>query len=132
MLRVVLESPFAGNCNLNVAYARMALRDSLMRGESPIASHLLYTQKGVLDDNIEHERCKGINAGLDWLGVCHYQVFYVDLGWSNGMIAAKDRAVNSGIKIEERLIFDCTGSLKEFINNHPNDNGLIEMLENKY
>jgi hypothetical protein len=36
-----LESPYAGNVEENVAYARAAVRDSLLRGESPIASQLL-------------------------------------------------------------------------------------------
>src|SRR5690606_3550939 len=40
---VILESPYAGNIDLNIDYARAAVRDSLSRGESPIASHLLYT-----------------------------------------------------------------------------------------
>jgi hypothetical protein len=38
---VILESPYAGDVEANVAYARAAVRDSLMRGEAPIASHLL-------------------------------------------------------------------------------------------
>ena len=50
MKLVILESPFAGDVKRNTAYARAALRDSLLRGEAPIASHLLYTQDGVLDD----------------------------------------------------------------------------------
>ena len=40
------------------------LRDSLLRGEGPITSHLLYTQPGVLDDQIPEERQMGIDAGL--------------------------------------------------------------------
>lgn len=44
MRLVILESPYAGNIEKNVAYARACVRDSLSRGEAPIASHLLYTQ----------------------------------------------------------------------------------------
>ena len=47
MVRVILESPYAGDIERNVKYARMAVRDSLSRGEAPIASHLLYTQEGI-------------------------------------------------------------------------------------
>ena len=39
--RVIVESPYAGDIETNVAYARAALRDCLSRGEAPIASHLL-------------------------------------------------------------------------------------------
>ncbi len=48
MKLVILESPYAGHVDANVAYARMAMHDSLLRGEAPIASHLLYTQPDVL------------------------------------------------------------------------------------
>lgn len=66
MRRVILESPYAGDVGANLAYARAALRDSLMRGETPVASHLLYTQTGVLDDSDPAERELGISAGLAW------------------------------------------------------------------
>lgn len=53
MIKVILESPYAGEIDRNIRYARACVRDSLLRGESPIASHLLYTQSGILDDDIE-------------------------------------------------------------------------------
>lgn len=45
-MRIILESPYAGDVEGNLTYARRAMHDSLMRGEHPIASHLLYTQPG--------------------------------------------------------------------------------------
>jgi hypothetical protein len=48
----------------NVTYARASVRDTLLRGEAPIASHLLYTQAGVLRDNVAGEREQGIAAVL--------------------------------------------------------------------
>jgi DNA polymerase I-like protein with 3'-5' exonuclease and polymerase domains len=48
-MRVIVESPFAGGF-ANVKYSRECIKDCLNRGESPFASHLLYTQKGVLND----------------------------------------------------------------------------------
>ena len=50
MRLVIVESPYAGDIETNVKYARRCVKDSLMRGEAPIASHLLYTQEGILDD----------------------------------------------------------------------------------
>jgi hypothetical protein len=47
MRRVIIESPYSGDVETNVAYARAALRDCLSRGEAPLASHLLYTQPGA-------------------------------------------------------------------------------------
>lgn len=42
MILVLLESPYAGYVERNLAYARACARDCLLRGEAPFASHLLY------------------------------------------------------------------------------------------
>lgn len=104
MKRVILESPFAGDVERNIDYARKCVRHSLSLGESPIASHLLYTQDGILDDTIPDERVCGINAGLAWKEVADLQVFYVDYGYSNGMRYAFNYAKEHNIPIEERKI----------------------------
>ena len=105
MRRVILESPYAGNVDLNIQYARAAVSDSLHRGESPIASHLLYTQDGILEDAIPNERRLGIAAGHAWMEVADAVVFYVDLDMSEGMKAAKERAAEMGKRCEERFIW---------------------------
>ena len=86
---VIIESPYAGDLERNVAYARAAMRDSLRRGEYPIASHLIYTQPGILRDEVPAERELGIRAGLAWRRAADLAVFYIDLGWSGGMTAAR-------------------------------------------
>jgi hypothetical protein len=105
---VVIESPFAGsnayNVKKNVEYARAAMADSLKRGEAPIASHLLYTQPGILNDDIPEERHQGIEAGLSWAAVSDLTVFYVDRGWSKGMYAAFYRAKDAGRPYELRCL----------------------------
>lgn len=109
---VILESPYAGDVEANVAYARAALRDSLMRGEAPIASHLLYTQPGVLDDNLPSERRHGIDAGLSWGRVAEATVVYVDRGISTGMRYGIEHAAAAGRPVERRSLFarpDVTG-----------------------
>ncbi len=90
MKLVILESPFAGNRARNIEYARRAIRDSLQRGEAPIASHLLYTQPGILDDDHEEERMLGIKAGLAWSRVADGVVVYADHGISLGMKISLD------------------------------------------
>ncbi len=97
MKLVIIESPFAGDVVGNIQYARRALRHALQRGEAPLASHLLYTQRGVLDDNDPGERKLGIFAGLEWRKMAELQVFYTDRGWSGGMLAALRQA-----QLEER------------------------------
>ena len=104
MKRVILESPYDGDIERNINYARKCVRHSLSLGESPIASHLLYTQDGILDDAVPDERMRGINAGLAWKEVADLQVFYIDYGYSNGMKFALEYAKEHKIQTEERLI----------------------------
>lgn len=92
MRLVLVESPYAGNIERNLAYARAALHDCLRRGEAPFASHLLYTQPGVLDDLVPSERELGINAGLAWGRAAEATVVYVDLGINKGMHLGIERA----------------------------------------
>jgi hypothetical protein len=104
MKLVILESPFAGNVERNKRYARAAVRDSLLRGEAPIASHLLYTQEGILDDTIPAERQMGIDAGLAWRDKSEGTVVYNDFGCSQGMLYGIERAEESGKKVEIRQL----------------------------
>src|SRR5574344_336620 len=106
MKLVIIESPFAGNVQENILYARMAVRDSLLRGEAPIASHLLYTQEGILNDDIPQERQLGIDAGLEWKSVANKHVFYTDYGMSRGMEYALEQVKKNNIEIEFRKILD--------------------------
>lgn len=104
MKRVILESPYAGDIEANLKYARACTYDSLKRGEAPIASHLLYTQEGILKDCIPEERSLGISAGLAWLDVADLHVFYVDRGWSSGMLSAKKFAEEGHKPLEIRYL----------------------------
>ncbi len=98
-LLVIIESPFSGDVEKNVAYARACVRDSVLRGEAPIASHLLFTQPGILDDNVPAERTLGINAGHAWLIVSDFMAVYCGLGISPGMRLGIERAEEAGLGI---------------------------------
>ena len=54
MTLVILESPYKGNdwkdTEENLKYAKRCMKDCFNRGEYPFASHLLYTQEGILND----------------------------------------------------------------------------------
>ncbi len=106
MRLVILESPYAGatlaEIGENVAYARACVRDSLLRGEAPIASHLLYTQPDVLRDDVPEERQLGIDAGLAWKQVAQASVVYTDRGISRGMEFGIAVARNAGLPVEYR------------------------------
>jgi hypothetical protein len=101
---VIIESPYAGDVESNLTYARKCIRDSLLRGEDPLASHLLYTQEGVLNDSVPEERARGISAGLHWYAVADKAIFYLDRGFSSGMIEALIAAKNYSVEIEFRLL----------------------------
>ena len=105
MRLVILESPYAGDIERNVAYARECIRDCLLRGESPIASHLLFTQPGILRDDVPAERELGIAAGLEWVRVADATVAYIDHGVSNGMARGIGAAVSVGLQVEYRVIY---------------------------
>jgi len=100
--RVIVESPYAGDVERNIRYARAAVRDCLLRGEAPIASHLLYTQEGILDDAIPAERNMGIEAGLQWGLLAESSVVYSDLGVTPGMERGVARARAEGRAVEFR------------------------------
>jgi len=99
---VIIETPYAGDIEKNLKYARLCMRDCFMRGEFPFASHLLYTQEGILDDTIPEERKLGINAGLTWGRFASKTVVYTDLGITEGMNQGIERAEEEGREVEMR------------------------------
>lgn len=106
MRRVILESPFAGNWYqrlLNRSYARLCLKDCLMRGEAPFASHMLYPQ--VLRDDVPAQREWGIASGFAWLEIADASVVYIDRGISDGMNAGIDAARREGVPVEYRSLY---------------------------
>ena len=109
MRLVILESPYAGDIEANIEYARECVRDSLSRGEAPMASHLLYTQPGVLRDAVPAERQWGIDAGLAWASKAEATVVYTDRGISKGMNYGIDNAEQAGRPIEYRTIRTVNG-----------------------
>ena len=102
MYRICIESPYAGDTEANTAYARECLRHSLDQGEAPFASHLLYTQ--VYDDTDPTQRSRGIQAGYEWLQAADRVVFYIDRGWSQGMLKALKVARLWNARIEVRSL----------------------------
>ena len=112
MRRVIIESPFAGNLERNIRYARICVRDALSRGEAPIASHLLYAQEGILRDEVPEERQWGIDAGLAWGAVADATVVYMDLGVSKGMDYGITHAYRAGRSVERRWLGVCERCLE--------------------
>ncbi len=104
MRRVIIESPYAGDVELNLRYLRAAIRDCLTRGEAPFASHGLYTQPGVLRDDHPFERQLGMSAGFEWRSVAAATVVYADLGITSGMSLGMMHAEELGLPVELRKL----------------------------
>lgn len=105
---VQLESPYRGksyeHTEFNVLYAQACVRDSLLRGEAPFASHLQYI--GATDDKNPDERQLGIEAGLTFLHNAYYSVIYIDLGITEGMKIGIERAIKLGTTVLYRNLPD--------------------------
>lgn len=104
MIPVILETPFAGDVETNLTYLRRCMRDCLLRGEAPFASHGLYTQPGVLQDDVREERAKGIRAGFAWRSMSVKTVVYTDLGITDGMRLGIEHAHDLSHPVEYREI----------------------------
>ena len=111
MKRVIVESPYAGSTemeiDLNEAYAELAMHDCLVNyREAPYASHLLYTRRFVLRDEIPEDRELGIKAGFIWRDVAEKTIFYVDLGITEGMKMGIEDCFKKSKKYEIRNLPD--------------------------
>lgn len=89
----VVESPFAGDIERNLRYLRACMRWCLLNGFAPFASHGLYTQRGVLRDEVPEERAMGIEAGFAVGRLLPVRLVFCDLGLTPGMRMALDSPV---------------------------------------
>ncbi len=62
---VYIASPYAGDVEGNVEFAKAACRLAMEEGNTPVAAHLLYPQ--MLDDTVPEQRALGIRMGLKLL-----------------------------------------------------------------
>lgn len=107
-LRVIIESPLSASSRTlieeNKRYARLCMRDSLLRGEAPFASHVLYDHADILDDLIPNERKQGMHAGFEWIQMAELSAIYDDLGISSGMKLGIVEAQRVNRRIEYRKL----------------------------
>jgi len=68
MKLVYICSPYAGDTESNVQFARAACLYASKQGCAPVAVHLLYPQ--ILNDDIPAQRELGIGMGLRVLASC--------------------------------------------------------------
>jgi hypothetical protein len=117
----VIESPYSADSIVafarNVRYARAAVLDAIQLGYAPLASHLLYTQEGILSEATPEERARGIACGhvpyrysaklfdmatdSDHRMVC---LVYPDLGITAGMLAGIKEAKTHCCRVYHRTL----------------------------
>lgn len=68
MKLVYICSPYAGDIENNVKFAKIACRYVVEQGHAPVAVHLLYPL--ILNDAVPEERKIGIQMGLRVLSSC--------------------------------------------------------------
>ena len=123
--KVIIESPYSGDVELNVEYSLCCMEDSYVNhNEAPYMSHLLYTRipktsiknhahpgdgTHVSDDDEEHvmhSRDHGIACGLAWGSCADATIVYTDLGISEGMAHGIAKALKEGRPVRYREIRD--------------------------
>lgn len=97
--RAVVESPYAGDIKSNLKYLKGLLLWCAKFGYAPWASHAVYTQKGVLIDEIPEERTAGIEAGLLVASFAQYTILGTEKGISRGMQYGVANAQRAGRQI---------------------------------
>jgi hypothetical protein len=96
MYKAIIETPYAGDVQFNIDFARRCISHALHHGFAPLASHLLYTQPTILDDDDPEERELGITAGHRFYGPDVACLMFVDNGISSGMIEGLRAANRAG------------------------------------
>lgn len=93
---VYIASPYAGNIEENVGFARAACRYAVSEGMIPFAPHLIYPQ--VLDDAVPRERELGTMLGIRILKLCD-ELWLCGERLSEGMAREMAEARRLGIPV---------------------------------
>ena len=108
MKLVYICSPYAGDIEANIRFAKDACRHAAEQGFAPVAVHLLYPQ--ILDDSIPAQREIGIRMGLRVLASCD-ELWICGSRISHGMSCEIAEAERLGIPIrritEEQIQGGC-------------------------
>lgn len=97
MKRIFVCSRYAGNVTDNELTAEWICRAIALRGDAPMAPHLLYPR--FLHDYNPGERQMGLGCSLAWLSQCDEMHVCAEDGISDGMKAEIDQAQALGLPI---------------------------------
>lgn len=93
---VYIASPYAGDIENNIAFAKAACRYAIAQGKTPIAVHLLYPQ--ILDDSNSIDRTFGLKLGLEVMERCD-ELWMCGDQTSAGMLEELEQAKNMSLPI---------------------------------
>ena len=96
MKLVYICSPYAGDVENNVRFAKTVCRYAMKQGCAPVAVHLLYPQ--ILNDAVPSERKAGIRMGLRVLVSCE-ELWVCGGTVSHGMSCEIAKAARLGIPV---------------------------------
>lgn len=103
MKLIFVASPYAGDVEMNIEYAKEACRYVLNEGNAFFCPHLLYPQ--ILDDGNLEERKLGINMGKEFLDKCD-ELWVFGNRISKGMFEEIEFARSKGIPIKRIMELD--------------------------
>ena len=95
---VYIASPYAGDVEGNVEFAKAACRYAATKGDTPVAVHLMYPR--FLDDRVPEEREAGLKMGRRVLAACE-EIWLCGERMSAGMKAEEAEAKRLGIPIRK-------------------------------
>lgn len=101
MKLIYVASPYAGDIETNMEYAKQACRTVMENGNAFFAPHLLYPS--ILDDAVSSERQLGIDMGLTMLSKCD-ELWVFGSRISAGMQVEMEEAERIGIPIHRMEI----------------------------
>ncbi len=119
---VYIASPYAGDVEGNVEFAKAACRLAMEEGSTPVAAHLLYPQ--MLDDMIPEQRELGIRMGLKLLEACS-ELWLCGSRISSGMQEELKTARIHGIPVR-RIPWEMVA---EFMQPEPDMGGQVQSMQ---
>lgn len=103
MKLIFIASPYAGDIEKNIEYAKQACRHVLNEGNAFFCPHLLYPQ--ILDDSNSEERKLGITIGKEFLAKCD-ELWAFGSHISSGMFEEIEFARERGIPVKRIMQLD--------------------------
>ena len=101
---VIIESPYRGDTQTHLLYARDIIRDCISKGEAALCVHSYLNI--VFDENNPNERAAAVKIKEAWGLFAKKTVVYTDFGISEGMLEGITDAAARGREIEFRKLYE--------------------------